>query len=704
MDFGNYKIARAVRGNNLHPRNIESRSCAHTPRIQSHSGVRFLSKVIILAVAIASWKADRAIAADKPLQMPSEARANVDWGGLYVGAHVGYGRGQANIISHDPESVTSRSSFGALYGGLHVGYNYLLTSRLMLGVETDISFPDSPGGSDVIWSGTTAQSEIIEKIDYMGTLRGRIGYAFGNWLLYGTAGVSWSGGHFFRTDPASGNEQSRPGLRTGWTAGAGLEHSFQPNWSTRLEYLYGRLGSANVSLPSGAEYASRFDVHVLRLGLTYKLASEAGTNNPNADLPSLSESERWEIHGQTTYVQQGYPSFRAPYSGRNSLTPAAQTKNTWTTSAFLGVKLWDGGELYYNPELLQGFGLNSTVGAGGFPNGEAQKSDFLYPHYNTSRLFLRQTFGLGGEQETIRSDYGQMAGKVDVSRVTVQVGKFAVHDLFDANAYAQDPRTDFLNWSIWAAGAFDYPADKLGLTYGAAAEFNQKHWAVRAGYFLIGSEPDSNNFDMALFKRGGYVAELETRYSLFSRPGKFRMTGWFHNSFSGRYRDALNLSVSNPAFDPTDAIVASRRGNTKYGYVLNLEQSITNDIGVFARWSWNNGKNEISAFTDIDSSLSFGTSIKGAGWGRPNDRIGIAMAINGLSEDHRSYIAAGGMGILVGDGRLNYRQEKIFETFYALNLAKGTTLTFDYQFMMNPAYNADRGPISIYAARLHAEF
>ena len=159
-------------------------------------------------------------------------------------------------------------------------------------------------------------------------------------------------------------------------------------------------------------------------------------------------------------------------------------------SAFLGLRLWNGGELYYNPELLQGFGLSSTVGAAGFPNGEAQKSDFIYPHYNTSRLFLRQTFGFGGEQETIESSYGQMAEKKDISRLTIQVGKFAVHDVFDNNTYAQDSRADFFNWSIWAAGAFDYAADKVGLTYGAIAELNQKTWALRAGYFLIGDKPE----------------------------------------------------------------------------------------------------------------------------------------------------------------------------------------------------------------------
>ena len=284
------------------------------------------------------------------------------------------------------------------------------------------------------------------------------------------------------------------------------------------------------------------------------------------------------------------------------------------------------------------------------------------------------------------------------------MGKFAVHDVFDNNAYASDPRSDFLNWSIWAAGAFDYPADRIGLGYGAVAERNEKHWALRVGYFLVGNVPNGNEFDMNLFSRGAYVAELETRYALFSRPGKLRVAIWADTYFSGSYSQAIDLTLLNPGLDPTNAIVQTRRARTKYGYYVNFEQSVTDDIGIFGRWSWNDGKNEITAFTDIDASLSFGTSINGKPWGRPDDRIGLAGAINGLSKDHRDYLAAGGLGILIGDGRLNYRQEKILETFYAMNMIKGVTLTFDYQFMMNPAHNADRGPVSIFSVRMHGEF
>ncbi len=187
--------------------------------------------------------------------------------------------------------------------------------------------------------------------------------------------------------------------------------------------------------------------------------------------------------------------FVRPTPARTVLTPAAQAQATWSSSLFLNARLWEGGEVYYNPELLQGFGLNDTVGAGGFPNGEAQKSNFPYPHYNTSRLFLRQTFGFGGEQEELASGPLQLGGKVDVSRLTVQAGKFAVIDIFDGNAYAKDTRKDFMNWSIWAPGAFDYSADKVGLTYGATAEFNQKQWALRGGYFLMQAVSNSSSFD-----------------------------------------------------------------------------------------------------------------------------------------------------------------------------------------------------------------
>ena len=653
---------------------------------------------------------------DKPGMSKSRRRAKAplpvpawNWTGFYFGGHVGYSRGQADVTLNDPSADPSldnfRSRFGTLTGGLQVGYNYLLPSRFLLGIEADASFPNYLAADDVAWSRTRVDVDRAQKIDYMATVRGRFGYAFPQWMIYATGGVAWSLGRFLESPGATDDVDKVLHLYKGWTAGIGAEVPIEGGWTAKLEYLYVSFGHQDVMFQSGVAAGSSFDVHTVRAGLNYNfVAAAAGSAGATAAGSSPTQFENWEIHGQTTYIQQGYPPFHSPYLGPNSFTPWAQTRNTWTTSVFLGLKLWDGGELYYNPELLQGFGLHDTTGAAGFPNGEAQKSNFPYPHYSTSRLFLRQTIGLGGEQEKIESGYGQMAGTKDVSRLTFQVGRFAVHDVFDTNSYATDPRVDFMNWSIWAAGAFDYPADKIGLAYGGVAELNQKFWAMRAGYFLTGNQPNSNEFDMSLFKRGAYVGEFEARYSVLSRAGKLRVGVWADTYFSGSYREAVDLSLAIPNLDPTDAIIATRTGRTKYGYYVNFEQSLTEQLAIFGRWSWNDGRNEISAFTDIDRSLMFGAAITGKAWGRPDDRIGVAGAVNALSPEHRDYIAAGGLGILIGDGMLNYHRERILETYYAMRVLKGLTLTFDYQYMVNPAYNADRGPISIFSGRLHGEF
>jgi high affinity Mn2+ porin len=653
---------------------------------------------------------------DKPGVSKSRRRAKAPpppppwiWTGYYFGGHVGYSRGHADVTLNDPSADPSvdnfRSPFGSLTGGLQVGYNYLLPSRFLLGIEADASFLNYLSADDVAWSRTRIDVDRAQKIDYIATVRGRFGYAFPQWMIYATGGVAWSLGRFLESPGATDDVDKVIHLYKGWAAGIGTEVPIEHGWTAKLEYLYASFGHQDVMFQSGVAAGSSFDIHTLRAGLNYNFAAaDAGDARATTSASSPTEFDNWAIHGQTTYIQQGYPPFHSPYLGPNSFTPWAQTRNTWTVSAFLGLKLWQGGELYYNPELLQGFGLHDTTGAAGFPNGEAQKSNFPYFRYSTSRLFLRQTIGLGGEQEKSESGYGQLGGNRDVSRLTFWVGRLSVHDIFDNNSYALDPRLDFMNWSIWAAGAFDYPADKVGLGYGAVSELNQKYWALRVGYFLTGNQPNSNEFDMTLFRRGAYVGELETRHSVFSLPGKVRFGLWADTYFSGSYREAVDLSLAVPNLDPTDAIVATRTGRTKYGYYVNFEQSLTEHLAIFGRWSWNDGRNEISAFTDIDRSLMFGAAITGKAWGRPDDRIGLAGAVNALSPEHRDYIAAGGLGVLIGDGMLNYHNERILETYYAMRVLKGLTMTFDYQYMINPAYNADRGPISFFSGRLHGEF
>jgi high affinity Mn2+ porin len=472
----------------------------------------------------------------------------------------------------------------------------------------------------------------------------------------------------------------------------------------KLEYDYIQLGRSNLisNYDSLATVAVDPRLHLFKLGLNYRPNDDPfATPASLFTAPASPKSENWDVHAQTTFIQQGYPRFKSPYEGQNSLPGIGLGRETWTNTIFLGWRLWQGGEFYFNPELAQGFGIGQTLGLAGFANGEAQKGGAPYPRVRAQRYLLRQTFGFGGEQETVESGPNQLAGKRDVDRVTITAGRFAVGDYFDQNSYAHDPRIDFMNWSMWASTAYDFPADLPGFTRGVVVEINRKNWTLRGGYFQV---PQQQSSDILTFKTGGGVVEYEQRYDLFAQPGKIRVGAFYNQGRTGNYDQAVALSLTNPTLDINDIMVATRQQRPKYGVYANTEQAITKDVGVFARASWNDGKNEILSFTDVDRSVSGGVSIKGASWRRPDDTIGIGTAMNWLSGAHRNFLAVGGMGLVIGDGALNYTPETIFESYYAWKIDKLSTFTFDYQYIANPAYNADRGPVHIFAGRFHAEF
>jgi high affinity Mn2+ porin len=624
-----------------------------------------------------------------------------DWSGFYVGGHVGYSRGYGRDALSGPDPTVARSSFGSLFGGLQFGYNYLLPSRLLVGIEGDISFPNYLDDG-IVASRTTQSGTVTEKLDFVSTVRGRAGYAFDHWLFYATGGLAWSQARFLEDSNLTGNEDKVLRMRSGWVLGAGVELGIAPGWTARLEYLYDHLGKAGGSFPSGTAYeSSTVDLNSLRFGLNRRLDWTGKATNSGDGGPWTIDPGSWNVHGQLTFIEQGYPAFRSPYQGANSLTGANQIQNTTSATAFVGYRPWDGTEIYINPELMQGFGLNDTLGVASFPNGEAQKSNFPVPRVDIARVFVRQTFGLGGEQETIEDGPNQLGGKRDISRVTLTAGRFAVLDIFEANTYSHDPRVDFLSWNMYCCGSYDVTMDKIGYTWGAAAELNQKSWAIRGGYFLVPVVSNVNSYDTHILARGEYIGELELRYSLFSQPGKLRLMGWANIANMGGYLDALAMPAATPNYP---AITQTRQVRTNYGFVADLEQAITNDLGIFSRASWSPGLVELIGWTDCDESFSLGAVLKGSAWGRPDDRIGVAGVVEGLSPIARAYFAAGGLGILIGDGQLNYRPEQIVEAYYAYGLNRWTTLTFDYQFIDNPGYNADRGPVSVLSGRLHAQF
>ena len=437
----------------------------------------------------------------------------------------------------------------------------------------------------------------------------------------------------------------------------------------------------------------------------------AAQESPPSGSSTDAQMQTWNWHVQNTDVVQDYPAFPAKYSGPNSLPKGGQTRQTVSLDVMLGVRLWPGAEGHVDGLMWQGFGLHDTLGVEGFPNGEAYRLGTKIPNGTFARLFIRQTIGFGGEQEDVPDEKLTLPGKLDISRLTFTLGRMAAPDIFDNNAYANDPRTQFMNWAFVNDEAWDYPADSFGYTTGLAVELNQPKWALRYGIFLLPRYQNSLTAEDQLFKwpyvssaqdgpflhTWGMVTELERRYSLQAHSGTIRLLAYLNKANMGSYQEAIDNPIR-----PAD-ITATRKYRFKYGFGLNLEQEIVKNIGFFSRLGWNDGQNEAWMFSDVVYAASLGFSIKGAFWHRPDDTFGLAGVFNGISRVEQKFFAAGGSGILGGDGNLNYGWEKILETYYNFQIWKTIHATVDYQFISDPAFNRDRGPVSVFGARLHWE-
>ncbi len=413
-------------------------------------------------------------------------------------------------------------------------------------------------------------------------------------------------------------------------------------------------------------------------------------------------SETWALHGQATVVWQYHPGFRSPYRGPNSLDPNANGNETADLTLYGGVRPWRGAEAWVNLEVDQGFGLSKTLGVAGFPSGEAYKVGAYLPYVRLPRAFLRQTVGLGDGTESVAPASNQLGGTRAEDRLVFTLGKFAVVDIFDTNQYAHDPRMDFLNWSIIDIGSFDYAADAWGYTYGVTAEWYHGRWTLRTGTFTLSRVPNSEALDTRFVIQDQYVLELEERHEIRGQPGKVKLLGFVLHGRMGAYDDATSLAQATGV--PAD-ITAVRRHHTKAGIGLNLEQQLAPEFGVFARAGFTQGRYEAFEFTDITKTVSFGLSLAGGRWGRPNDTFGLAMAINDASSAAKRFFNAGGLGILAGDGQLRRAgAEHIVETYYSFAPFEFARLSLDYQFINHPAYNRDRGPVSVFGVRAHIEF
>ncbi len=436
---------------------------------------------------------------------------------------------------------------------------------------------------------------------------------------------------------------------------------------------------------------------------------------PTSSVPKKGANEpdqMWNWHLQNTGVYQGDWGFPAKYSGRQSLNSKGEAQETVSLDLFAGVRLWRGAEAHVDGLMWQGFGLSDTFGVEAFPSGDAYKFGTDEPYFRISRLFIRQTIGLGGEQEAVPNDHLTLAGKQDISRLTFTIGRFTPTDIFDANTYAQDPDTQFMNWALVANLAWDYPADTIGYTTGLAVELNQPKWALRYGFFQMPRVQNSltvedqylqwrpGGADGPFLRAWGMVVEIERRYSVDAHPGAIRFMPWLNEADMASYHAAIPILEAKGVGANISAAQAYRY---KYGFGLNWEQEITRNLGLFSRLGWNDGREEPWVYTDANWTASLGISVKGDWWQRPGDTFGLAGIVSGASRENQEFLEAGGLGILAGDGALSYGCEKVVETYYDLLIWEPVHASLDYQFISDPAFNRDRGPVSVLGLRLHWE-
>ena len=412
------------------------------------------------------------------------------------------------------------------------------------------------------------------------------------------------------------------------------------------------------------------------------------------------DQESWNAHFQATWIRQIQPAFHSPYEGPHSLRGDAGGSYSLTGTASFGLRLGMSTEVYLDAEVAQGVPLSGLSGLAAFPNGELAKTSGASLKLYAARAFVRHTFELGGESVAIDDDANQLKSTVESRRLVLTAGKISVLDLFDADAYAHDPRTQFMNWTLMTYGAYDYPADARGYTNGVAVDLVDGAWTLRAGRFAEPKTPNGLPLDGDLLRHYGDQVELVHAHTVGAYAGALRVLAFRSRARLATYADALAAAPAGAA----PGLDALRVGtHVKAGVGVDAEQQLAGDLGVFVRAMHADGKTETDAFTESDASLAAGLSLKGSRWMRDKDSVGLAFGADAISAAHREYLERGGQTAFLGDGALRYGRERVAELYYSADLGAGFALTADVQRVANPGYNRDRGPAAFYALRLHWE-
>jgi high affinity Mn2+ porin len=418
--------------------------------------------------------------------------------------------------------------------------------------------------------------------------------------------------------------------------------------------------------------------------------------------PDPVQPEKWNLNFQATSIGQYHGGFNSPYADVFSLQGHPEAEASLTSTLYFGFRPARDTQFYIDPELAGGRGFSGTNGMVNFPNGEMPRVSTATPKPYLARLYVTQDFGFGDAREAFESDENQLGGSRPMTRYSVTIGRFALTDFFDNNKYTHDPRTQFMGWAIMYNGAWDYPADTHGYTWGWVHEFHTRRWSLRYGSGAMPTVANGLRFDRRVLRDRGDNFEGEVRVKPGGHDGAIRVLSYQNHARMGTYADAIHLAEETGT--KPDITATRHPGTLKYGFGLNVEQELAKDIGVFGRLGWNDGKTESFAFTAIDRLAEVGLSVGGGRWKRPHDTVASALIVSGLSAVHAQYLARGGLDFLIGDGALRYGPECVSESYYSARVMPGLFATIDLQHATNPAFNRDRGPVWIGAMRLHVEW
>ena len=431
----------------------------------------------------------------------------------------------------------------------------------------------------------------------------------------------------------------------------------------------------------------------------------AQTSDPSA-AASVEDNSVWSrfwVSAQANFIRQQSPAFYARYSGPNSFGPYKQHATSRIETLLTGFQITKKLELLFDLESAGGAGLSNALGIAGFTNVDVVRNPTLGEAPYVARVMLHYTIPLSNETTEATRNPLSLASTVPVRRLELRLGKMSTVDFFDLNSVGSDSHLQFMNWAIVNDGAFDYAADTRGYTYGLVMEYYDKAWVARFGEMLMPTVANGLTLDWDIARASGENFEVEYHPTLLPRRATVVRTLTFVNHANmGNYRETIDRYLSNGTSTP-DITLTRKQGRVKYGFGLNVEQELTPLLRTFGRLGWNDGANESFAYTEIDRTGEIGADFRGTPWRRSQDKIGAAFVANGLSGDHRRYLALGGLGFILGDGGLTYGLEKIFETYYTADVWRGISVAADYQHVTNPGYNMVRGPVSVIGFRIHVE-